>query len=92
MDSKDTDKLKKRWWKLRSTAYHDFYLRQVLTPILESAFNLKITCLTFVNIALQIWLGDWDKDSVLQIDPRRARLLTDIYEEMMVGFPVRLDL
>lgn len=46
----------------------------------------------FVNIALQIWLGDWDKDSVLQIDPRRARVLTDIYEEMMVGFPVRLDL
>ena len=48
MHSKDTDKLKKRWWKLRLTAYHDFYLRQVLTPILESAFNLKITCLTFV--------------------------------------------
>lgn len=55
MDSKGTDKLKKRWWKLRLTAYHDFYLRQVLTPILESAFNLKIT-------APQIWLGDWDKD------------------------------
>ena len=48
MDSKDTDKLKKRCWKLRLTAYHDFYLRQVSTPILESAFNLKITCLTFV--------------------------------------------